>query len=394
MADGITMTGSYRAMIPAEEAAARLGVRLPTLYAYVSRGMIRNSTAPGQPRARLYALEDIERLVWRKTQARKPSGAAASALSWGLPVLETEVSAIEDGRLSYHGQDVSALAERASLEEIAAMLWHLPPQIRLAPLSMAETLPGWHNLAQQFAGLTGIDRALVLMARLRVQPNIFASAGHWPLVQALACAFAGLDQLPAEPLHLALSAAWQRPAAEVIRRILVASADHELNSSTFTVRVAASTGVDAATCLVTGLTAMTGMEHVGQIARTRMMLAEALSAPDLQIVLNRWARPHNPLPGFYHRLYPEGDPRAAAILAGVDLPKDLTRLVGDIHQRTGLLPNVEFALIAAERTADLPLGAAEALFIIGRSVGWIAHAEEQRRSGIWIRPRAQKQAQP
>jgi citrate synthase len=55
---------------------------------------------------------------------------------------------------------------------------------------------------------------------------------------------------------------------------------------------------------------------------------------------------------------------------------------------TGRHPNVDFALAAAATSLALPRHAALAIFILGRTVGWIAHAIEQYESGILIRPRA------
>src|SRR5689334_17890301 len=102
---------SGRVLIDADEATRRLHVSRATLYAYVSRGLIRSEPQIGKARTHLYALADVERLVWRKTRARKPTAAAATALSWGLPVLETSLSQIERGALTYRGQPIEELAE-------------------------------------------------------------------------------------------------------------------------------------------------------------------------------------------------------------------------------------------------------------------------------------------
>ena len=69
-----------------------------------------------------------------------------------------------------------------------------------------------------------------------------------------------------------------------------------------------------------------------------------------------------------------GAPIEAAVAAGVRL--------------TGQFPNVDFALAAASTALELPPNAALGLFVIGRTVGWIAHAIEQYESGVLIRPRA------
>ena len=380
----------FHRLIDAQEATRRLRVSLPTLYSYVSRGLIRSETGPGDARARLYALSDVEELVWRKTRARKPTAAAASALSWGLPVLETRLSEIKAGALTYRGQEVPDLAADRSLEEIAALLWQAEGDpfagLRFDPA----TVPGWAGVAGLLPVDRPIDRAIALMPLVRLgpaEPEPFAEAAR--LVQAMAAAVVSAPLDFGLPLHAALAAAWGRPeAAEAIRRVLVCSADHELNASTFTVRVAASTDVDFATCLLTGLTTFCGFEHTGLIGRARRVLEEAGESDDLAALIHSRACPISPLPGFYHRLYPEGDPRARAILAALALPEAIAQLIREVEEGMGLKPNVELALVAVEAIFGLPSGAAEAMFATGRAVGWIAHAMEQRQSGVRIRPRA------
>jgi citrate synthase len=73
----------------------------------------------------------------------------------------------------------------------------------------------------------------------------------------------------------------------------------------------------------------------------------------------------------------------------VKLDPKMSRLLKCARSLAGAEPNVDFGLIAVERAHDLPRGAALALFALGRSVGWIAHAFEQRSSGALIRPRAE-----
>src|SRR5271169_3554304 len=102
--------------LSAEQAAAELGVSLSTLYAYVSRGLIR-SEAEGRTRRRRYLAEDIWLLKQRKEQRRDPAKAAEDALHWGLPVLESRLSVIHSGRLYYGGRDVINLATSCSLEQ-------------------------------------------------------------------------------------------------------------------------------------------------------------------------------------------------------------------------------------------------------------------------------------
>src|SRR5438128_5444731 len=102
-------------ILTAEEAATRLGISMATLYAYVSRGLIRSFPDPDNPRSRLYAEEDVDR--------RMPGKAAERALHWGGPVLESAITLIDGDHLYYRGHDACELARTRSVEEVAALLW-------------------------------------------------------------------------------------------------------------------------------------------------------------------------------------------------------------------------------------------------------------------------------
>src|SRR5579885_3554627 len=109
--------------LSAAQAAEALGVTLPTLYAYTSRGQLQSEPVPGRPREHRYFREDVERLRQRKEWRRDPAKAAARGLHWGAPVLASAITLIQNGKLYYRGRDAVQLAETASLEEIAALLW-------------------------------------------------------------------------------------------------------------------------------------------------------------------------------------------------------------------------------------------------------------------------------
>src|SRR6266545_4715349 len=111
------------AWLDAHEATRLLGVNRATLYAYVSRGFIRSERVPGKPRQRRYASEDIERLRIRAEGRRNPEKAAQHALRWGLPILESAITLIADGKLYYRGHDVVDLARTRSIEEVASLIW-------------------------------------------------------------------------------------------------------------------------------------------------------------------------------------------------------------------------------------------------------------------------------
>jgi len=373
--------------VTAAEAAALLGVRRTSLYAYVSRGRIRVAAHPLDPRSRLYSLADVEALLERKAHGRRPAEAAATALSWGLPVLETHVSHIADGHLFYSGEDAIQFSDHATLEDAARLLWDCAGG---DPFRAARRPPAITP------NLGPLDRAIVAMTELgasRPKPGAADVAQCALILRTVASAIVGTP-LAAGPIHRAIARAWGRPdAVDAIRRALVLLADHELNASTFAVRVVASTGASLAACVIAGLAALTGPRHGGATADVAAFF-NACGRRDPAGVIRRRLASDGALPGFGHRLYPDGDPRAAALLAACPPPAPLRKILDAAPAATNLAPNVDAALVALERAHRLPPGSALALFAIGRTVGWLAHAMEQQATGQLIRPRAAYVAVP
>src|SRR5262245_50831548 len=100
--------------IGAQDAARLLGVNRATLYAYVSRGYIRSQARAGSPRERTYSRDDVERMRRRTEERRAPDKAAARALQWGMPILESSIALIDGHRLYYRGIQTEALARSRS----------------------------------------------------------------------------------------------------------------------------------------------------------------------------------------------------------------------------------------------------------------------------------------
>ncbi len=198
-----------------------------------------------------------------------------------------------------------------------------------------------------------------------------------------------------DPVHRRLAASWDldEAGADLIRRVLVLLADHELNASAFVARCVASTGATPYAVVSAALGALSGRRHGGQSARAEALFLEiGDSADPMPGMAARLARGDD-LPGLGHPLYPDGDPRARAIIEAIARarPASGARIAAAAlaaKQLTGQHPNVDFALGAAVTALGLPDGSALALFLVGRTVGWIAHAIEQYESGVLIRPRA------
>ena len=170
-------------------------------------------------------------------------------------------------------------------------------------------------------------------------------------------------------------------------------ADHELNASTFVARCVASTGATPYAVVSGALAALSGRRHGGASARAEALFYEITQHGDpMAVMAARLARDEH-LPGLGHPLYPDGDPRAEALLAAAMAATPASRplieaAVAAARRLSGQRPNVDFALAAATTALGLPQGAALSLFVVGRTVGWIAHAIEQYQSGVLIRPRA------
>jgi citrate synthase len=192
-------------------------------------------------------------------------------------------------------------------------------------------------------------------------------------------------------IHNRLALAWGQgpggPGADLIRRILVLVADHELNASAFAARVAASTGASLSAAALAGLATLSGPRHGGATAAVVKFAAEAAQLGPREAIASRLAD-DRALPGFGHHLYPDGDPRAAALLERFKPTPELARLHMLVEAVTGLAPNVDFALMAACEALKLPKDAPYALFAVARCAGWIAHAIEQGQADTLIRPRA------
>ena len=388
----------------AGRAAEELGVSLATLYAYVSRGMIRSEAVEGKGRARRYRAEDIRRLKERKERRRDPDGVVEGALHWGTPVLESEITMIDGGVLYYRGRDVVDLAKDKSIEEVAALIWTGDEAMApaLFPPEMSEPSRRIQSVVGSVAGLTPVEVFQVMLpvaaaedsAAYDLRPGAVARTGA-RILRLMTYVAAGES---APGLAGSLQRGWstEDPGAEsLFGSALVFCVDHELPVSTFAARCVASSEASPYAVVVSGLAALGGIKHGGEIELVDAFLREVDGAGDARAVISGRLRRGERIPGFGHSLYPEGDPRGAGLLrltAGA-YPESIAvalseSVAGEMLRLMDERPTVDFALATVARTLGLPPGGAVALFALGRTVGWIGHAIEQYRSGSLIRPRA------
>src|SRR5580692_6732050 len=133
--------GDMKTYMTAKEAAGFLGVSRETLYAYVSRGQLQSESAPGLSRERRYLRADVHELKRRNNVRRDPSIAAEQGLQLGPPILSSGITLIQDGRLFYRGRDVLQLAQNASLEDVAELLWGGDRAVRVSTDRTRRALP-------------------------------------------------------------------------------------------------------------------------------------------------------------------------------------------------------------------------------------------------------------
>ncbi len=399
MASGQQMT--------AAQAAKELEVSLPTLYAYVSRGLIRSEPSAKATRQRFYRREDVETLKARKELRRNPIEAAERSLSWGLPVLESGLTLISNGQLYYRGFDAIGLALTRTVEEVAALMWRgeFGPESTELFRRADERLTDSSALRERLPDLPSIE---LMRAILPIAANEdLAAFDLSPLasVETGARIVVLLTRIVARGggayggMARTLQQAWapdSDAAAEALRTALILCVDHELAVSSFTARCVASAGSTLYAVVEAALCAFGGWKHGGATEGAEELFEEAASSRRPRSVIARRLKHGELLPGFGHPLYADGDPRAQALLKllmsrypnspAIALARSLIKEARAISER--LRPNIDFAGALFARTLALPAGSAVTIFALGRTIGWIGHAIEQYQIDQLIRPRA------
>jgi len=239
------MTGTRRDWLDAAEAARLLDVSRATLYAYVSRGFVRSQANAGEPRARSYAREDVERLRRRTEQRKHPDRAAAQVLQWGMPILESSIAMMDGSGVYYRGWDAVLLSRTRSVREVASLIWSGAFDLALSDLARPSAPSRERRTAVPFIARAQAALALHTVRdplALDLRPRAVANTG-WRILHLLA-ALVAPPARRGEALDASLARTWKAGSrgADIIRATLILCADHELNVSSFTARCVASAG--------------------------------------------------------------------------------------------------------------------------------------------------------
>jgi citrate synthase len=395
--------------VTSREAIALLDVKLQTLYAYVSRGLVHSVPVNDGSKERLYLRADIEKLRLR-AEARSGHGAvAADAMHYGQPVITSEITELTAEGPKYRGYLAIDLAERVPFENVARLLWTGRLEIAVAATPQPHPLPanidvlsrdiyaryGDNSILRLFATYVfacGMDEPDTghHLAALRMMVGLTGFFGYLgprkeyrtpepgeSIAQAVLCA-CGLDC--DEALVRALDA------------VLVILADYELASATFVARVAASSAADVNACIVAAIESSSGwvVEH----RRVERLFDGITSAAELKARLEPFRESGDLPPGFQPNLYTAHDPRTASLLdlarrgRRADVADSVTAFLAGEAERLGLHAKAMLGLEVLARAMNLPRGAVPGVFLLARTAGWVAHILEQYTSETPLRPRA------
>ena len=371
--------------VSAEEAAALLGVAVDTVYVYVSRKGIRSIPTPNSSKRR-YWRADVERA--RLRGGRSPAIAGDLKQESAITLHTTE-------DLYYRGRSLRELTESASFEEVAALLWDVEEKgaftgrLPAAPANIS-------LFTTAFASESTVNQALALFPLLEgANPRSYdlsqvgmartgADILRWLCALSLAKPHPVVDPIH-ETIGKALSLSPEN--TDLVRRLLILSADNGLDSATFAVRAVASTGVSPWRSILTGLAVKSGQRsRLNQYGGLRQFVAEIMAAKMASEPVMRRVQEGEAIPGFQPPEASRADARVRILSdrlqATLSADKDFQRLEAAakaVHEIQGLEPT--FSYLSGFAWWKVGLRSDIAPFLLGRSAGWVAHAIEQYQGG-------------
>jgi citrate synthase len=377
--------------VNAAEAALALGVRVTTLYAYVGRKGIRTQRVPGS-RQTNYWWPDIERVRHKESRSdgqQKPGGVSH----------ETKITLMTQRGPYYRGKSALELAKTHTLDAVAALLWEVDEASTFSARRMSVPKE-FRTLQKMLKHANPVDLATALFPFIEhVNPRAFdlsrqgmARTGA-ELLRWYACILSGLSRPDAGAIHETVAKALgvNRELADLIRCILVLSADHGFEAGTYAVRTCATAGVTPYRSVLAGLAVVTGRRsNSGRSEAVMRLLNEIADEPEPERPIVQRLQDGAKVPGFGSSYYATGDPRALFLMNRYEHMfgdekgfRKLKRAIAAVKELCDLEPDFIFASVYAH--LRLGLESKQSLFPLGRSVGWIAHSIEQFEAGETMR---------
>src|SRR5262245_58323083 len=351
----------------------------------------------------------------------------------GVPIAESAVSLLDGkrARLEYRGVAVEVLARESCFEETAWLLLRgeLPTQRELADFD--DQLRHRRRIKYKLKDLikclpeTGhpmdaLQASVAAMGMFYPSRDVTNSRGNWNavirLIAKLPTVVAAFHRLrhgdeaidPRDDLDHAANFYWmlfEREPSPAVRKVLddclILHAEHEMNASTFSARVTASTLADPFTVISSAIGTLTGPLHGGANEAVLDVLEEIGSVENVKRWLDekRAKDPKFKIMGFGHRVYKVKDPRATVlqelaehVFAETGRPKmyeialELERLAAGIYGPKGVYPNVDYYSGIVYQALGIPRDLFTPIFAIARVAGWLAHWLEQLKNNRIFRP--------
>jgi citrate synthase len=346
----------------------------------------------------------------------------------GVVVARSRLCSIDghNGILIYSGYDVGDLAEHSSYEEVCFLTLNGRLPLRDEMDEFTADLAAHRALSEEtdsVVDMLATHAAPMEMLRTAVSSDSFDDPdkdSNSPdanvrkatrLIAKMPTMVAryhrrrnGLEPIPPDPslghaanfLHMLNGEPVSAAAEKTFDVALILHADHEMNASTFTARVIASTLSDMHSAITGAIGALKGPLHGGaneQVMRLLQSIPAGASVEDeIRARLDRKER----IMGFGHRVYKTWDPRAVILKR---FSKQLGEEAGDprwydmseqiehtVVAEKGLYPNVDFYSASTYHYLGIDTGLFTPIFAMSRVVGWAAHVIEQHADNRLIRP--------
>ncbi len=349
----------------------------------------------------------------------------------GVVAAETKLCDLDgaNARLAYGGYSIDDLARQATFEEVCYLLWYgeLPRAAQLdritTELIAAREIPtalldAFRLMPKDTDPMRVLQAATAVLGMHDPDTTDNAHAANLRKAIRLTSQFAtaicahhrvrsGQDPVPPAPdlshaANFLYMLSGKRPSAVTVKAVdasLTLYAEHELNASTTTTRVIASTQSDMHSAVAGGVGALKGTLHGGAGEAVMRTLMEIGEVANVDSFAERALAEKRRLMGFGHRVYRAGDPRAA-ILRG--MAEEACRQSGQfkwyemavkLHDRIGkakgLIPNVDFYSAPLFYSLGIPVDLFTPVIAAGRVAGWTANIIEQHDDNRLIRPRAE-----
>ena len=394
------------------QVAARLRVKIDTVYAYVSRGLLVNRRAE-QGGVTFDPLE-VELFAETRKRSGRLDSTAPGMSGRPLMVLNSSLTLIDGDELYFRGVSAAKLARTMTFDEAVKWLWSsndsnddLDSGFRSRPEIITAIRDSAHNFGPSARFIDRLKIAVMVAAtwdpaRGSIGPAAVRDAG-WQMISTMVDSLPVLGDEGTAESSLA-GRLWSRlsvhtPTTEEITLLnstLVLCLDHDLAISTMAARVTASARADPYSALTAALSTFDSPMHGAASLAAIDMVQEAMETGHPEMAISRQIHDRNMIPGFGHMVYENCDPRARFLLNTMThIPSfhqplhAANRLTAVVAERTNRPANLDLALAVLVIGADMHREAGELIFALGRTAGWIAHMiDEYKQLPLRLRPEA------